>query len=359
MSILKKSSMKILNDVGLCQEKEDALFKKNCPHCYSENVKIHSHYQTKGNGERKMFICQECSSCFAETYGSVIAGVETPLSEIVKVLKARMEGIGLNAAARAFGYAKTTILNWEKKLSGLQETLFLYALVNEFVKLVIEGDELYTKVGKNKEASASEGWTIVLMDRASRFIWHLKCGKKEQKLFLEAMMTVAELFERSAESLQLFTDGEKRYSQLLFNICHEVLRTGKRGRPTKVLPKGLVVRLKNKSSKRRDSEGKLKKVETPKPEHPETTEKPEEKDVHANHVEAFNSAIRRYLAAFCRRTNTYAKSVVGLQRVLDIFWMVHNFVRSHFTTREVPAVALGIIEKGLTWEDLLQIRLIS
>ncbi|UXE59670.1 MAG: hypothetical protein KA717_28545 [Woronichinia naegeliana WA131] len=40
-----------------------------------------------------------------------------------------MEGIGLNAAARVFGYAKTTILNWEKKLSGLQETLFLYALV--------------------------------------------------------------------------------------------------------------------------------------------------------------------------------------------------------------------------------------
>ncbi|UXE61700.1 MAG: hypothetical protein KA717_01680 [Woronichinia naegeliana WA131] len=172
------------------------------------------------------------------------------------------------------------------------------------------------------------------------------------------MMTVAELFERSAESLQLFTDGEKRYSQLLFNICHEVLRTGKRGRPTKVLPKGMVVRLKNKSSKRRDSEGKLEKVETPKTEHPETTEKPEDKDVHANHVEAFNSSLRRYLAAFRRRTNTYAKSVVGLQRVLDIFWMVHNFVRSHFTTKKVPAVALGIIQKGLTWEDLLQIRLI-
>jgi hypothetical protein len=42
---------------------------------------------------------------------TVIAGLETPLSEIVKVLKARMEGIGLNAAARVFGYAKTTILN--------------------------------------------------------------------------------------------------------------------------------------------------------------------------------------------------------------------------------------------------------
>ena len=358
MSTLKKNSIEILNDVGLCQEKEAGLFKKNCPHCYSEKVKIHSHYQTKENGERKMLLCQECKSYFAETHGSVIAGLGTPLSEVARVLQTRMEGMGLNAAVRTFGYSKKTILNWEKKLSRLQETLFLYALVNEFVKLVIEGDELYTKIRKNEEASASEGWTIVLMERASRFIWHLKCGRKEQKLFLEAMITVAELFEKSTESLQLFTDGEKRYSQLLFDICNEVLRTGKRGRPLKVLPKGLVVRLKNKSSKRRDSEGKLKKVETPKSEHPETTEKPEKKDVHANHVEALNSVIRRCLSAFRRRTNTYAKSVRGLQRVLDIFWIVHNFVRTHFTTRKVPAVALGIIEKGLTWEDLLQIRLL-
>jgi hypothetical protein len=29
--------------------------------------------------------------------------------------------------------------------------------VNEFVKLVIEGDELYTKVRKNEKASASDG----------------------------------------------------------------------------------------------------------------------------------------------------------------------------------------------------------
>ncbi|MFM7438633.1 MAG: hypothetical protein ACKO2V_08500, partial [Snowella sp.] len=130
------------------------------------------------------------------------------------------------------------------------------------------------------------------MERASRFIWHLKCGKKEQKLFLEAMMTIAELFERSTESLQLFTDGEKRYSQLLFDICHEVWKTGKRGRPSKLLPKGLVIRLKNKSSKRRDAEGKLKKVETPKPEHPEITEKLEEKERLRQQMEDLREQIR-------------------------------------------------------------------
>ena len=125
-----------------------------------------------------------------------------------------------------------------------------------------------------------------------------------------------------------------------------------------MLPKGFVVRLKNKSSQRRDSEGKLAKVETPKPEHPETSFSPPESEVHANHVEGFNSSLRRYLSAFRRCTNTYAKNIFGLQRVLDIFWMVHNFVRPHFTTRTIPAVAIGILEKGLTWEDLLQLRIL-
>ena len=32
--------------------------------------------------------------------------------------------------------------------------------------------------------------------------------------------------------------------------------------------------------------------------------------------------------------------------------MVHNFVRVHFTTRQVPAVALGVLEYGLSLNSL-------
>jgi len=52
-----------------------------------------------------MFICQECRSYFAETHGTVIARLKTPLSQIINVLKARMEGMGLNAAVRVHGYS--------------------------------------------------------------------------------------------------------------------------------------------------------------------------------------------------------------------------------------------------------------
>lgn len=50
----------------------------------------------------------------------------------------------------------------------------------------------------------------VRMERASRFIWTLKCGKKEQRLFLEAVTNLAELFDKT-EFIKLFTDGERRY----------------------------------------------------------------------------------------------------------------------------------------------------
>ena len=36
-----------------------------------------------------------------------------------------------------------------KKKIDLHQVLFLYALVHEFLELVIEGDEAYTKVQKN------------------------------------------------------------------------------------------------------------------------------------------------------------------------------------------------------------------
>jgi hypothetical protein len=35
---------------------------------------------------------------------------------------------------------------------------------------MIEGDEAYTKVYKNVPQEESEGWTITLMERATRFI---------------------------------------------------------------------------------------------------------------------------------------------------------------------------------------------
>jgi hypothetical protein len=62
-------------------------------------------------------------------------------------------------------------------------------------------------------------------------------------------------------------------------------------------------------------------------------------DMHAKHPEAFHTSLRRRCAAYRQRTNMYAKKTGRLQERLDVYWIVHNFVRVHFTTRRVPSVA--------------------
>ena len=263
--------------------------------------------------------------------------------------------MGINATTRVFSVGKNSIYRWQNRLSSLQQTLMLYSLCHQFIQLIVEGDELYTKIGKNLPPSESEGWTIVLMDRASRFIWALECGKKDERLFKTAMRILLKVI-RKTDDLTLLTDGERRYGNILFEICYELLKTGKQGRPRKTLTKGVKVRVKNKGSQKKKPGRKRKKYQAPQPEHPDTTQNIENPDIHANHVEAFNAALRRMCSAFRRKTNTYAKKVERLQERLNVIWIIHNFVRVHYTTKEVPAVTLGVIEEGLTLEDILRLK---
>ena len=120
---------------------------------------------------------------------------------------------------------------------GIKQTLTLYALVQSYLKLTIVGDEVYTRVGKTVPPDVSIGWTVVFMDRASRFLWELQCGKKDRKLFRKALRTLNKLITRTTD-ISLITDGERRYGNILFEICHELISTGKKGRPRKTLKKG-------------------------------------------------------------------------------------------------------------------------
>ena len=106
----------------------------------------------------------------------------------------------------------------------------------------------------------------------------------------------------------------------------------------------------------RPSQPQRQKYQAPVPEHSRTAEDVADKDIHANHLEAFNASMRRRNSAFRRKANTYAKSRKHLQKTLDVFWVVHNFVRVHFTIGVVPAVKLGIVESGISWSQLLTIR---
>ena len=325
---------------------------KSCTSCGSNNSKVFTHYETKNNGVRELLKCNDCKHLYAETANTFMFNITTPISKIALVLNARTEEMSFNATCRVHAISTHTLQSWEIRFGDLKDILMAYTLSHTFIEMIVEGDELYTKVNKNVPQADSEGWTLMLMDRASRFIINLTCGKKDKDLFMSAMTILTEVV-KVTNDMTLLTDGERRYSKYLFQICYDLLRNDKPGRPKKVLKENLRIKLKNKGSQDHKPGPKLDKYQTPKPEHPNTKNKISNAEIHANHAEGQNAAIRRKNSAYRRKTNTYAKIKDGLQRTLDIYWVVHNFVRKHFTTKEVPAVKLGVMKKALNVEDLL------
>jgi hypothetical protein len=278
--------------------------------------------------------------------------IKSPISKVALALKMRSKGLGLRATGRVLRSDKHTITRWEESFVSQKSTLMLYALCYKFISLTFEGDELYTIVGKRTDPSVSKGWTAVIIERGSRFIVEQKCGKKDANLFKSVMETVSN-YIANTNDLTFLSDGERRYGNMLFGICSEVLHTGLRGRPPQVLPPGVKVRVKNKGSQKHKKGRKRPKYQAPWREHPDTPQDLPDAEINANHLEAQNASTRRRNSAFRRRTNTYAKSRKGLQRTLDVNQIIHNFIRPHWSTGLVPAVALGIISNPLSLIDIL------
>lgn len=189
----------------------------------------------------------------------------------------------------------------------------------------------------------------------SRFIAEQQCGDRDAELFESVMHTACEYNEQT-DDFTLLSIGERRYGNALFSFCALALRTGKQGRAQKVLPPKVKVRIKNKGNQKIKNGRNLPKYRAPIPEHPDTNQNLSETDIHTNHIEAYNTSLRRWNSAFRRRTNTYAKTRTGLQKTLDVLMLIHNFVRPDWTTGDVPAVALEIFRSPLGFESILKMH---
>jgi hypothetical protein len=102
------------------------------------------------------------------------------------------------------------------------------------------------------------------------------------------------------------------------------------------------------------SQGKARR-EWVKLEHPWTAISAES-EVHANHCEAHNAALRRRCSAFRRRQNLYAKTPSGLDRVLSVQRLIHNWVRLRWSSLQTPAMALGFTSRAVSIGQMLSLR---
>jgi hypothetical protein len=124
----------------------------------------------------------------------------------------------------------------------------------------------------------SEGWTLTVLERASRYWVTALAGPKDDELFRQGT-EASWLWAQDAFTIRWFTDGERRYGKMLWPLASEYLP--ERGLALsypyrKVWREGLEVAMKIKGS-----QGK-RRVEWVKVDHPFTVISPNS-EVHANH----------------------------------------------------------------------------
>lgn len=201
--------------------------------------------------------------------------------------------------------------------------------------------------------SEAEGWTIHFIERETRYWIAAQAGQKQDELFRQGTAS-AWTWASPAQFMRWFTDGERRYGTALWQFASVSLAPGEAHRDygrRQVWREGLEVAMKIKGSQGH------KRIQWVKVEHPFTVISPEY-EVHANHNEAHNSALRRRASAYRRRQNLDAKRVEGLQRGLEVQRLVHNWVRYHHGLEKntTPAMAMGYCERPITMHELLTQR---
>ena len=193
---------------------------------------------------------------------------------------------------------------------------------------------------------------MTFIERKSRYWIEARAGAKTTELFAKATETAWQ-WAKASQYIRWFTDGERRYAQQLWQRASVYLKStevsceyGHR----KVWRHGWEVAIKIKSSQGN------RRVAWLKPEHPYTAIS-DKSDVHANHNEANNSALRRRCSAYRRRQNLYAKNTEGLQRAVTVQRLVHNWVRPHggLEKNKTPAMEIGLYHRPLSMLELLSL----
>lgn len=330
-----------------------------CPHCnYTGYHESKGWRRCKSASPVQRRLCTNCNRSFSERTNTIMHRLRSTTSQVISALHARTEGVGLRAAGRLVKKSHPTIASWEVKAKKLGEKLDQGAPVN--YNVILESDELYTKVGKNYPASASTGWTACSIERKSRYCTKHVTGLRVKNLF-EAHTDIVLNFVGQTNA-HMLSDGEGRYASSLWG--HKQMRTtltgernGKRGRPRgslSCLRKGIVVQRKVKGSQNKFKS--RSRYETPLPHHPDSILLADT-DIHANHSEAYNASLRRRSSAFRRRTNMYAKCNEGLERALGAQRVVYNWIRPHFFHGKTPAQSIGWITQKITFEEFVRIQI--
>lgn len=114
--------------------------RRRCPHC----GEAHTVANGRSRG-RQRWLCRACQRTFGATTGTPLAGLHTPLAEIVQALRIVLRRGSLRAAEEITGHKYETIGEWLRRAAAHAEALTA-VLVHDLHLSEVEVDEFWSFV---------------------------------------------------------------------------------------------------------------------------------------------------------------------------------------------------------------------
>jgi transposase-like protein len=313
----------------------------------SGRIGIHSH-------THRRYKCHACGTTFADTVGTPLYGLKSPLWVVRIVLTLLAFGCPIPAIVAAFEVDERTVADWHQKAGQHAKAVQEQVVGQGHVELgQVQGDELYVKTQRGTV------WMATAMTVFSRlFLWGAVAPHRDTTLILQVVQRVRAA-ARTRQPILWAVDGFAAWTTAIVRVFRDPVRTGKRGRPPLAVWRELhIVQVvkqyrgrRVQAVERRVAHGCLRCAEAIM-----QASQVGLGAINTAYIERLNATFRTWLPALTRRSRTPAREVVHLEAAM--FWMgvVYNFCRVHTTLNGTPAMAADLTEHVWSVDELLRYR---
>lgn len=319
------------------------------------NISAISTYMTQ-SGKRRIFYCNKCDHCFAETRDTVFFDLRTPEDKVMMALKMLLVKVGLTDIGFVLGVTEETVLMWLDRAAQKAHEINTH-LLRDLPVTEVQLDEMWSFIKrKHAQQAEADGESSDLNEDGRQWVWI--SFAPEFRLIL-ATFVGPRTFESALQLILMtagvvfgvpcfFSDGFSCYLSALIEVYHILKtfpRTGKQGRPKEpvkephpdlvygqLIKKKRQGRLQELVYRVRCGAERLTELGL---------------SISTSLIERLNLTLRHALAPLVRKSQCFCKDRAQMRRRVTFFQAFYNFARPHMSLRlplsEQETSALGLI----------------
>lgn len=275
-----------------------------------------------------------------------------PIAKRVQILSLLCEGSSMRSVSRVCDVSINTVAKLLDE-AGRAALAFHDENVRALQSKRVQCDEIWSFVyAKNKNVvdakappkGAGDVWTWTALDADSKLICSWAVGQRDAYW---AAAFLDDLKQRIASRVQLTTDGHKAYLTAVEDVFGNT-----------DIDFAQLVKIYGDVPKGRGTDANERKYSPPECIGAKKTPivgDPDPQHISTSYVERQNLTMRMSMKRFARLSNAFSKKLASHRNALSLYFYFYNWCRIHKTLRVTPAMAAGLTDKLLSFEDLIAI----